>query len=165
MNGQRRTHVTIPSGLIIACLIIVFLVTAGCTDSSPHPGEGPSAQPTKISNSTVDRVEVVHFHGDQQCTSCIEVGNLAEETVKEYFPGELASGKLSFRHINYDDPVNKDIVASYGVTGSSLWITSYDETGVHRLQDMDVWYLTGDKEKYKAYLARTISESLGGNPS
>jgi thiol-disulfide isomerase/thioredoxin len=158
--------VILKRSFIAVCLITVFLVTAGCTDSSVHPGAGPVSQPpVTIPNSTVDRVEVIHFHGDQQCTSCIAVGDLAEETVKEYFPREFASGKLSFRHINFDDPANRDIAAAYGVTGSSLWITSYDANGVHRLQDMDVWYLTGDKEKYKAYLASTISKRLNGDLS
>jgi thiol-disulfide isomerase/thioredoxin len=143
--------VILQRNFIAICLITVFLVVAGCSDSSIRHGAGPVSQPpVTIPNSTVDRVEVIHFHGDQQCTSCIAVGDLAEETVKEYFPRELASGKLSFRHINFDDPVNRDIAAAYGVTGSSLWITSYDANGVNRLQDMDVWYLTWDKTKYMA---------------
>jgi thiol-disulfide isomerase/thioredoxin len=108
---------------------------------------------------------VFHFHGDNQCTSCIAVGDLAEKTVKEYFPHELASGKLIFRHINFDDPANRNVVASYSVTGSSLWITMNDVNGVHRMQDMDVWYLTGDKEKYKAYLASVITRRLNGDLS
>ncbi len=165
MNEQKRPLVTITDGLIALCLITVFLIISGCTDSSHHLGSGPSAQPTKILNITVEKVEVIHFHGDQQCTSCIAVGDLAEATVKEYFPLDVASGKVSFRHINFDDPLNKDIVDSYGVTGSSLWITSYDASGVHRLQDMNVWHLTGDKEKYKAYLAGTISKRLNGDLS
>jgi thiol-disulfide isomerase/thioredoxin len=153
--------------LFCGCIIIVVLLfTAGCTESSFQPGNArPIPQSTISSNSTVERVEVIHFHGDQQCTSCIEVGDLAEETVKEYFPRELTSGKLSFHHVNYDDLANKDIVANYRVTGSSLWITSYDANGVHRLQDMDVWYLTGDKARYKAYLAGIISERLNGDRS
>ena len=151
--------------LIAGCFIVILLLTAGCTGTSPHPGAAsPSvSQPAIGSDSTVERVEVLHFHGNQQCTSCIEVGDLAEETVKEYFPLELTSGKVSFRHINYDNPENKDMVASYGVTGASLWITSYDANGVHRLQDMEVWYLTGDKEKYKAYLAGVIAKRLNGD--
>jgi thiol-disulfide isomerase/thioredoxin len=150
--------------LIPGCFIAILLLTAGCTDTSQHPGAAV-AQPAIGSNNTIDRVEVLHFHGDQQCTSCIAVGDLAEETVKEYFPVELASGKVSFRHINYDDPENKDIITDYGVTGSSLWITSYGANGVHRLQDMDVWYLTGDREKYKAYLAGVITKRLNGDLS
>ncbi|MEI7856359.1 MAG: nitrophenyl compound nitroreductase subunit ArsF family protein [Methanomicrobiales archaeon] len=144
-------------------LILLLLVTAGCTNSSPSDAVlFPSTSPIPA-NTTVDRVEVIHFHGNNQCISCIAVGNLAEETVKEYFPRELASGKLSFRHVNFDDTANKNIVASYGITGSSLWITMYDANGVHRLQDLDVWYLTGDKERSRAYLASVITRRLGGD--
>ncbi len=161
----EKTFVTFSYGLIVACLIAIFIVTAGCADSSPHPSANPAVQPAKISNSTIGRVEVIHFHGDQQCVTCIAVGDLAEETVNEYFPLELSSGKVSFHHINFDDPANRDIISSYGITGSSLWITSYDANGVHRLQDLDVWSLTDDKERYKAYLAGVITRRLNGDLS
>ncbi len=145
--------------------IIVLLFTAGCTDLSTHLGAAtPSAsQPAISSNSTVERVEVYHFHGNQQCASCIAVGDLAEKTVNENFKAELASGRLVFAHVNYDLPENAALAAKYGVTGSSLWLGIYDSKGFHRQQNMDVWYLTGDKEKYKTYLAGVISKRLNGD--
>lgn len=157
---------------IFPVVMFVFLViacgfTAGCISSvESSASHQQSAKPTGNSTfSLVDRVEVIHFHGDQQCVTCKEVGDLAEETVKEYFPMELSSGKLSFMHINFDDPVNKNYVTEYGLTGSSLWITTYDANGIHRTQDLDVWSLTEDKEKYKAYLASVINRRLNGDLS
>lgn len=145
--------------------IIVLLFTAGCTDLSTHLGAAtPLAyHPAISSNSTVERVEVYHFHGNQQCASCIAVGDLAEKTVNENFKAELASGRLVFAHVNYDLPENAALAAKYGVTGSSLWLGIYDSKGFHRQQNMDIWYLTGDKEKYKTYLAGVISKRLNGD--
>ena len=80
------------------------------------------SQPIIESKNTVDRVEVYHFHGNTQCSSCIAVGDLAEKTVNANFKDELASGRLVFAHINYDLPDNTALAAKYGVTGSSLWI-------------------------------------------
>jgi hypothetical protein len=147
--------------------IIVLLFTAGCTASSTHLGAAtPSAsQPAISSNSTVERVEIYHFHGNQQCASCIAVGNLAEKTVNANFKDELASGRLVFAHVNYDLPDNAALAAKYGVTGSSLWLGIYDTNGFHGQQNMDVWYLTGDKEKYKTYLTGIISKRLNGDLS
>jgi hypothetical protein len=152
---------------IIVSFIIVLLLTAGCTDKSTHPNAAaPSAyQPAIVANSTVERVEVYHFHGNQQCMSCIAVGDLAEKTVNANFQAELASGRVVFAHVNYDLPENAALAAKYGVTGSSLWIGIYDNNGFHRQQDMDVWYLTDDKEKYQAYLASVISKRLNGDLS
>ena len=109
--------------LIAGCLIIVLLVTSGCTDLSPHPSAAPSATlSTTNNNSTVERVEIYHFHGNNQCTSCIAVGDLAEKTVNANFKDELASGRLVFAHVNYDLPENTVLATKYNVTGSSLWI-------------------------------------------
>jgi hypothetical protein len=147
--------------------ILVLLFTAGCTDSSTNPGDATpfASQPAISSNSTVERVEVYHFHGNQQCDSCITVGDLAEKTVNAGFKDEVASGRLVFAHVNYDLPDNAALAAKYGVTGSSLWLGIYDTNGFHRQQILDVWYLTGDEEKYKTYLAGVISKRLNGDLS
>ena len=152
---------------IIVFFLIILLFTAGCTDSSTHPGAATksSSQPAINPNNTVEKVEIYHFHGNQQCTSCIAVGDLAEKTVNANFKDELASGRVVFAHVNYDLPENAALAAKYGVTGSSLWLGIYDANGFHRQQDMDVWYLTGNKEKYKAYLASVITRRLNGDLS
>jgi hypothetical protein len=154
--------------VMIVFLIIACSLAAGCTSpakSSATGQQSTSSSGAIDSNSTVERVEVYHFHGNQQCTSCIAVGDLAEKTVNANFKDELASGRLVFAHINYDLPENAALAAKYGVTGSSLWIGIYDNNGFHRQQDMDVWYLTGNKEKYQAYLASVISKRLNGDLS
>jgi len=152
--------------LIAGCLTIVLLVTSGCTDSSIHMGAAPSVPlSTTTANSTVERVEMYHFHGDHQCDSCIAVGDLAEKTVHENFKNELASGRLVFAHVNYDLPENTVLATKYNVTGSSLWIGIYDNNGFHMQQNMDVWYLTDDKEAYEVYLSGIISRRLNGDLS
>jgi hypothetical protein len=151
---------------IIVFFIVALLFIAGCTDSSQNQSAAPTVSFSTInSNSTVERVEVFHFHGNSQCTSCIAVGDLAEKTVNTNFKAELASGRVVFAHVNYDLPENAALAAKYGVTGSSLWLGIYDANGFHRQQDMDVWYLTGDKEKYKEYLASVITRRLNGDLS
>jgi hypothetical protein len=154
---------------ILQTIIFVFLVMvcgfiAGCTSSS---GSSVSQQsPVSPTDSfLVEKVEVYHFHGNNQCSSCVAVGDLAEKTVNANFKEELASGRLVFAHVNYDLPDNAALAAKYGVTGSSLWLGIYDTNGFHRQQNMDVWYLTGDKEKYKTYLAGVISKRLNGDLS
>jgi len=51
------------------------------------------------------------------------------------------------------------------VTGSSLWIGIYDANGFHKQQNLDVWYLTGEKEAYRTYLSGIISKRLNGDLS
>ena len=165
MTG-RVTGIDPVHALVLAGLVISVLCVSGCTDHFSRQGPVSSVQPSAPdTDSTVARVEVIHFHGNQQCTSCMAVGELANETVHEYFPVQLASGKVTFQSINYNDPVNDKIVKEYHVTGSSLWITVNDATGSHKQQDLDVWSLTNNKDRYKASLSAIIAKRLNGDLS
>lgn len=109
----------------------------------------------------VERVEVIHFHGEHQCYSCLTVGNYAEETVNTYFSKELKDGRISFAHVNAELPENQGLVAKYRVTGASLWIGVYDKTGFHKEENVNVWYKIGDKRGYMDYLKQVLDEKLG----
>ena len=146
--------------VIFAFLIILCGFVAGCTSSSsPVAATSPSA------NSTVEKVEVYHFHRNQQCASCIAIGDLAEETVNTSFRDELASGRLVFAHVNYELPENAALVTKYNVTGSSLWIGVYDAEGFHKEQDIKVWYLIDDENAYSTHLSELITKRLNGDLS
>ena len=163
-NRTEVTEINRLHSLISAGLVILLLAVAGCADISSHPV--PPAQPSVSgTSSTVEKVEVYHFHGNQQCTSCIAVGDLAEKTVNASFKNELASGRLVFAHVNYDLPENAALAAKYNVTGSSLWIGVYDANGFHKQQNLDVWSLTGNKEAYQTYLSTVIAKRLNGDLS
>ena len=151
--------------LILGCIIAILLLTAGCTDTSRHPvaAAPSSSQPAIGSISPFDHVEVYHFHGNNQCSSCIAVGDLAEKTVNTNFKDELASGRLVFAHINAELPENHALAEKYGVTGSSLWIGVYNSNGFHKEQDTKVWYLIDNEDAYTSYLSGIISKRLIGD--
>jgi len=150
--------------LVLAGLVLLLLAASGCTNVSPH--SVPAVQPsTSGASGTVERVEVFHFHGNSQCTSCIAVGDLAEKTVNDNFKTELASGQLVFAHVNAEIPENVALAKKYGVTGSSLWIGVYDANGFHKKEDTRVWSLIGNKDAYNFYLTSLISKRLNGDLS
>jgi len=122
-----------------------------------------TASGTKIS-SDIEKVEVYHFHSTQQCSSCIAVGKLAEETLNTYFSDELKSGKLVFAHINVDLPENKALVDKYEAKGSSLIIGTYGKDGSFtKEENINVWYKISNKEDYMNYLKGVIEQKLAGN--
>jgi hypothetical protein len=141
---------------LLAVFVLIFASAYKQTDSE---------SPEEYSNlaSSVEKVEIIHFHGTQQCYSCIAVGSLAEETVNTYFSEELKSGKVTFQHINIDLPGNREIVEKYRVTGASLWIGVYDENGFHPEQNTNVWYKINNKNEYMSYLKGIIEERLAGD--
>lgn len=145
---------------VVVFLIVGFSVAAGCTATE-------QSSPTVVTRTStpVEKVEVYHFHGDQQCASCIAVGNLAEKTVNENFKDELASGRLVFAHVNAQQPENAALAEKYGVTGSSLWIGVYDANGFSKEENIKVWYLINNKDAYSTYLTDLISKRLNGDLS
>ncbi len=147
---------------LVALSVLLTFATlfAGCTT---EPGGADAATAPPI-NGTVTKVEVIHFTAPNQCTSCVVLGNYAEETVKTHFPEELGSGKLVFDHIDVAAPAKKEIVERYGATGSSLWIGTYDDQGAfYAEEDIRVWYKLNDKPGYMQYLKTLIGMRLNGD--
>jgi hypothetical protein len=121
-----------------------------------------TASETKISGD-IEKIEVIHFHGTNQCYSCVTMGDLAEETINTYFQDELKSGKITFQHINAELPENYEIANKYGVTGSSLWIgTYYSDGSFKKEQNINVWYKINDKQDFMNYLKGVIKTKLSG---
>ncbi len=150
--------------VLLTGLFLAFILVAGCTNAASSAPASQSSLPSAITGP-VEKVEVYHFHGNQQCASCIAVGDLAERTVNENFKDERASGRLVFAHINAQQPENTELAAKYGVTGSSLWIGVYDANGFHKEENVKVWYLINNKEAYSLYLSDLITKRLNGDLS
>jgi len=146
---------------LLVCSIMIF----GCVSNTQNLMTNQTNSTTLQTGSPVNnniRVEVYHFHGTHQCSSCIAVGELAEKTVNTYFKDELKSGKLVFGHINGELPENRGLVEKYGVTSSSLWIGTYANGEFHREQNVNVWYKINNEGEYMAYLKGVIENKLAG---
>ena len=117
---------------------------------------------TKISGD-IEKIEIIHFHGTNQCYSCITMGDMAEETINTYFANELKSGKITFTHLNGELSENREKVVKYGATGSSLWIGTYYKDGTFKKEEnVNVWYKIDNKQGYLDYLKGVIETKLSG---
>ncbi|MFC1741902.1 nitrophenyl compound nitroreductase subunit ArsF family protein [Nanoarchaeota archaeon] len=157
--------------VLITIVLLVFLAfLAGCAadaeDLQSCAGATCNAVLDTTSNAyeiSVDKLEVYHFHGTNQCYSCKTVGAYAEETINTYFKDELESGKIVFGHINVDLVENSALATKYGATGSSLRIGTYKGSGFEAEENVNVWYKIKDKQDYVAYLKGVIEQKLAGN--
>ena len=160
--------------LLIVIVLTLMLFVSGCNSEAKNiqtqnaqnvagmscAGDNCGVSSAQTTKTEVQKVEVIHFHGTSQCSSCIAVGALAEETIKTYYSAELMSGKVTFAHINAELPENYEIAKKYGVTGSSLWIGVYDTNGFHKEENVNVWYKIQDKSGYMTYLKSIIDKRL-----
>ena len=156
--------------MIPLVILLILILLFGCTSTNPatdiNVNNNATLDQTIIDSQVIlpniEKVEVIHFHSTSQCYSCITVGDYAEKTINKYFSDELKSGKLTFAHINIDLPENQELVNKYGVTGSSLWIGTYSETGFHKEENVTVWYKIDNQTDYEEYLAELLTKKLQG---
>ena len=143
--GLRQNKKAFGKGAIAITLIlaVAFSGCIGNASTSPNAAEdcadstacslSPAEQTdTPKEASTVEKIEVYHFHGTNQCYSCKTVGAYAEETLNTFFADELESGKIVFGHINGDLPENQELVKKYEVASASFKVTAATEGPVIR---------------------------------
>ncbi len=140
-------------------VILILLTGVGCSAKGNSINNPITLNNTQLSE--IEKIELFHFHGNNQCYSCVTVGAYAEETVKTYFADELESGRIVFEHINIDLSENMDRVIKYGATGSSLWIGVYRKDGsFSKEENTNVWYKINDKQDYMNYLKQVLEQKL-----
>jgi len=115
-----------------------------------------------LDNSTsADKIEVVHFHGTHQCWSCITVGEYALATIKNKFSEEYQSGKIVFKDINSELPENKEIVTKYQARSSSLFINAITGNEDNIEEDITVWRLVSNEQRFTDYFENKLRTLLG----
>lgn len=163
MKKQKNIYKTISLTLIVFLIILLgIFISINNEYNKEADKENVSLSQKEYNNISL---EVYHFHGTDQCVSCIAVGDLAEKTINTYFKEELKSGKIKFAHINGELEENKDLTLKYGATGSSLWIGTYLDGEFHKEQNTRVWYKINNEQDYTTYLKDELEKRLKGDLS
>ena len=166
MKKQKNIYKTVSLVMVMFLILLlgifVSMISGDSQDNEEKKGDDVLKSQKKYENISL---EVYHFHGNNQCPSCIKVGDLAEKTLNTYFKEELESGKIKFAHVNGELEENKDLASKYGATGSSLWIGTYLDGEFHKEENTRVWYKINDEEDYMTYLKGEIEKRLKGDLS
>lgn len=158
---RKTDHLKIIGALILCALFLTLF--AGCTGTnSGNESQVKSEVPSSSALPDITKVELYHFHGNQQCYSCVTLGDMAEKVVNTYYPDELASGKLVFGHINAEDPQNRELAEKYEVVSSSLMIGVYTKDSFTKQDLVGAWYKIGDENEYTTYLTGILDPFLKG---
>ncbi|MEI7425740.1 MAG: nitrophenyl compound nitroreductase subunit ArsF family protein [Candidatus Moraniibacteriota bacterium] len=107
-----------------------------------------------------EKIQVFLFYATQRCSSCIAIGKYAKETVEQNFSEELKSGKIEFREINIDLPENKELAGKFEATGSALFINAIINSQDNIKQNIQVWKLTTNEQKFISYLSGELKKLL-----
>jgi hypothetical protein len=160
---MKKSDYLSTTGALILCALFLTLF-AGCTGTnSGNESMTKNEAPSIGSLPDITKVELYHFHGNQQCYSCVTLGDMAEKFVKENYPDELASGNLIFGHINAEDPQNRSLAEKYEVVSSSLMIGVYTKDSFTKQDLVGAWYKIGNESEYNSYLTGILDPFLKGD--
>ncbi|MCF7790274.1 MAG: nitrophenyl compound nitroreductase subunit ArsF family protein [Prosthecobacter sp.] len=106
-----------------------------------------------------DGIVVVNFHATTRCNACREIGTQAQTFVETNYGGELKSGRMNWRVINFEEPASKHFVQDYGLTTSTIVVVRRKAGRDVAWQRLDaVWDHLFDGPAMRAYLKEHISQ-------
>jgi hypothetical protein len=94
-------------------------------------------------------VEIIQFHSEHRCVTCLKIEELTKETIKSY------SG-ISFKLINVDDAKNEKMAEKFEASGTAVFIYN-PKTGKKKDMTDFAFLNAGNKTKFIAGMKREIS--------
>ena len=161
---QKKIIILIIGVTIIGVIFLVLRNSNEPTETQSANNQTEKSQeelPMSTAKISSEKIEVVHFHATQQCWSCITVGEYALKTIKEKFPEEHKNGVIVYKDINGELPENKDIVAKYQASGSSLFVNAIIEGKDNIEEDVTVWRLVSNESQFISYFQNKLNKLLG----
>lgn len=94
-----------------------------------------------------------YYHGNVRCPTCVKIEAYSKEAIESGFTREIASGKVAFRMVNYDEKGNEHFKQDYALSAQSLIVSEVKAGKELRWKNLEkVWDLTYDKDKFIAYV-------------
>ncbi|MGM9741478.1 MAG: nitrophenyl compound nitroreductase subunit ArsF family protein [Candidatus Cryptobacteroides sp.] len=148
-------------------IVLCVVMLASCTGRG-NGNKSAAADVAKSESSVNDQsnaaVEVLYFHGNRRCATCIAIEQKTKELLDEQFADEMAQGKIVFKSINYDEPEGKDLAKQYMVAGSSLIISSAGGEAVDNLTNFAFTTARSRTDEFKEGVRTGIRKQIQSTP-
>jgi hypothetical protein len=112
-----------------------------------------------------DVLVAYYFHGNRRCATCNGIEAWAHEAVTRAFAGEIESGRLTWRTLNYDDERNAALRERYGLYSSTIVLSDVrggEERAWRELEE--IWSLSTDESGLGDYVVRETRAMLKAAP-
>lgn len=135
-----------------AAIALLSIGLGGCNNGNATSNEKKSEE---IKLSAVQSIQILYFHGDRRCPTCIKVG----EVSLNLFNTKYASNDVVvYKDVNIDKEENKALAEKYQVAGSSLLI---DVNGEVKNITVDAFkYAVNDALKLETIISDIIEKGL-----
>lgn len=105
---------------------------------------------TKVAAAVKSDVEIIQFHSEHRCVTCLKIEELTKETVKS-FTG------MPFKLVNIDDTKNEKMAEKFEAAGTALFIYNA-KTGKKKDMTDFAFMNSGDKARFMAGLKKEINQ-------
>lgn len=147
--------------LLLGIGVVALLVFASSSEPKSSGIVAGNQSSPGVIQEPAEKIEVVHFHATQRCWACVAVGEYALKTIKERFPEEYENGTIVFKDVNGELFENRELVMKYRAGGSSLYINALVDGNDNIQEDVMVWRLVTNEEKFLDYFETKIKALLG----
>lgn len=129
------------------------------------PNTAPPTRPTDAENAgpaaSRDKVCVYYLHGNYRCQKCNTIEAYAHEVVTQGFAEALASGRLDWQTINYDQPGSEHYKTDFDLIAPSVVVVRWHDGAPQAWQDCpEVWKYVESKTAFSVYLQAHIQNHL-----
>jgi len=123
-------------------------------------GTSNAQQPAK-STANATRIDVIDFHNEHRCKTCLTIQSLTEEVLNTTFAAEKKAGSITFRLVNVDDAANAKVAEEFGAYGTALFLHVH-KNGKPEKIDLTEWafMMANDAAKFKAELTKKLRAVL-----
>lgn len=131
---------------LLPVIAFVILVLSSCESiGQPNAKQQPDAQ----------AIQVLQFHLEHRCVSCLKIEKLTRETLKANFSA------IPFRLVNVEDKANKKLAAEFEASGTALYLFN-PATGKKKNLTAPAFLNVGNDAKFQSELKKQIEDFLKG---
>ena len=106
---------------------------------------------------------VFYFHRTIRCETCLKFEALTERALRDAFADELASGRLVWQVMDFEEPGNEPLTSKYGIFESSVVALKLAGESEVEWKKLDaIWTLVGDEGAFMDYIESEVSAYLAG---
>ena len=74
---------------------------------------------------TTPKVEVIYFHGQQRCATCMAIERSTRELLEHDFSKQMKDGTVTFRTVDISTAAGEQTARKYHITWSALFVNSW----------------------------------------
>ena len=135
--------------LHLSALTLGLLFTA-CSSKAQQPT-------TSTSSAVATRIDVIEFHSEHRCETCINIEAMAREVLNTGFATQMRDGTITFRLVNVEEKANAKMAEEFGAYGTALFLDVH-KNGTDEKVDLTEWAFmkANDAVAFKAELTQKL---------